>query len=463
VNRVTQLVNRTGRAIEAQKIAALRQSMQGAILAAGDQGYEQARQVWNAMIDRRPGLVARCAGPADVQAAVRFARDADVVTSIRGGGHNVAGNAVCDGGLMIDLSPMRGIHVDPVRRTARAEPGLTWKEFDQATLASGLATTGGTVSHTGIAGLTLGGGVGWLMARHGFTCDNVLSVDVVTADGRLLTADASQNEDLFWAVRGGGGNFGVVTSFEYQVHPMQPAIAGGMVLYRMADAGDVLRFYRDYSQNAPDDLTVFAGMLTTPDGQDVVAIVAAWFGHADEAPRHLDPLRRFGSPVADLIGQLSYAQLQTIFDAAVPFGLRRYWKSGYLPELSDDLLDRVIEHAAAKTSPYSLTLFFHMHGKVTEAAPDATAFAARATQWDFDIIPQWQASTEDARHIEWARALWKEVEPHTRGVYVNHLDSDDAGTRVRASYGANYQRLAAIKGKYDAGNLFRMNNNIVPS
>jgi FAD/FMN-containing dehydrogenase len=209
---VTQLVNRTGRAIEAQKIAALRQSMQGAILAAGDQGYEPARQVWNAMIDRRPGLIARCAGPADVQAAVRFARDADVVSSIRGGGHNVAGNAVCDGGLMIDLSPMRGIHVDPVRRTARAEPGLTWKEFDEATLASGLATTGGTVSHTGIAGLTLGGGVGWLMARHGFTVDNLLSVDIVTADGNLLTAHASQNEDLFWAVRGGGGNFGVVTS-----------------------------------------------------------------------------------------------------------------------------------------------------------------------------------------------------------------------------------------------------------
>jgi len=458
-----QLVNRSGRVIDGEKIAALRRTMQGAVLVAGDQGYEPARQVWNAMIDRRPGLIARCTAPADVQAAVRFASEQDVVLSIRGGGHNVAGNAVCDGGLMIDLSAMRGIQVDSVRRTACAEPGLTWKEFDRETLAVELATTGGTVSHTGIAGLTLGGGVGWQMARHGFTCDNVRSVQIVTADGRLLTADASRNEDLFWAVRGGGGNFGVVTSFEYQLYPMAPAIAGGMVLHPIAHAGNVLRFYREYSRNAPDDLTAFAGLLTTPDGHDMVAIIAAWFGHPDEAARHLDPVRKFGSPVADLIGQIPYAQLQTMFDAAVPFGLRRYWKSGYLPELSDDLLDTIVEQAAAKTSPYSLVLFFHIHGKATELAPDATAFGARTTQWDFDIIPQWQAPTEDARHIEWARTLWKAVEPHTKGVYANHLDSDDAGARVRAAYGRNYERLAAIKARYDPQNLFRMNNNIVPS
>jgi FAD/FMN-containing dehydrogenase len=364
---------------------------------------------------------------------------------------------------MIDLSPMRGIHVDPVRRTVRAEPGLTWKDLDHETLACGLATTGGTVSHTGIAGLTLGGGVGWLMARHGLTCDNLRSVNIVTADGRLLTASTSHNDDLFWAVRGGGGNFGVVTSFEYQAHPMEPAIAGGMMLYPMADARDVLRFYRDYSQSAPDDLTAFAGMLTTPDGHNVVAIIAAWFGHADEAAPHLDPLRTFGSPVADLIGQIPYPQLQTMFDAAAPFGIRRYWKSGYLPELPDDLLDVIVEHAGRKTSPYSLILFFHIHGKAARVAPDATAFGARTTQWDFDIIPQWQAATEDSQHIEWARGLWKEVEPYTRGVYANHLGSDDGGPRVRAAYGGNYERLAAIKGKYDPGNLFRMNNNIVPS
>jgi FAD/FMN-containing dehydrogenase len=458
-----QLVNRSGQVVDAQKIAALRQGMRGAVLAPGDQGYEAARQIWNAMIDRRPGLIARCVEPADVQAAVAFAGDCGLVLSIRGGGHNVAGKAVCDGGLMLDLSPMHGVRVDPVRRTVRAEPGLTWKDLDHETLAFGLATTGGTVSHTGIAGLTLGGGFGWAMARHGLTCDNLLSVDIVTADGRLLTASISHIEDLFWAVRGGGGNFGVVTSFEYQVHPMEPAFAGGMMLYPMADARDVLRFYRDYSQSAPDDLTAFAGLLTTPDGHNVAAIIAAWFGHPDEAARHLDPLRTFGSPVADLIGPISYPQLQTTFDAAAPFGIRRYWKSGYLPELPDDLLEVIVEHAATKTSPYSLILFFHIHGKATRVTPDATAFGARTTQWDFDIIPQWQAATQDRQHIEWARGLWKEVEPYTRGVYGNHLDSDDGGTRVRTAYGRNYERLAAIKGKYDPGNLFRMNNNIVPS
>jgi FAD/FMN-containing dehydrogenase len=415
------------------------------------------------MIDKRPAAIVRCRAVSDVIASVNFAREHKLVLSVRGGGHNVAGLALCDGGLTVDMSLMRGIRVDAEGRTVRAEPGVTWGELDRESLEFGLATTGGMVSTTGIAGLTLGGGLGWQMARHGLASDNLLSADVVTADGRLLHASPSQHEDLFWALRGGGGNFGIVTSFEYQLYPMVPTFAGGMVLYPMDQAREVLRFYRGYSHNAPDDLTAFAGLLTTPDGLDVVAIIAAWFGPPDQAAKHLDPLRKFGSPVADLIGQISYRDLQTMFDPACPAGLRRYWKSGYFPELPDDLLDLILEHAALKTSPYSLILILHMHGKASRAAGDMTAFGARAEQWDFDIIPQWQAADEDGRHIGWARTFWKEAERFTRGVYSNHLDTDDGATRVRAAYGQNYERLASIKRKYDPDNLFKVNHNIAPA
>jgi FAD/FMN-containing dehydrogenase len=455
----------TGREVvlDGGTIEAFGAELRGELLTTESAAYDTARALWNAMIDKRPALIARCRGAADVIRAVKFARLHGLLLSIRGGGHNVAGLALCDGGLMIDLSLMRAIRVDPVSRTARAEPGLTWKELDRESLAFGLATTGGTVSSTGIAGLTLGGGLGWQMARHGLTCDNLLSIDIVTIDGRLLTASSSQHEDLFWAVRGGGGNFGIATSFEYQLHPMESTIAGGMVLYPIEQAREVLRFYRRYSQDAPDDLTAFAGLLTTPDGQNVAAIIAAWFGPPEMAAQQLQPLRTFGTPLADLIGQIPYAQLQTMFDAAVPSGLRRYWKSGYLPDLTDDLIDTILTHAATKTSPYSLILLFHLHGKAARMPPDATAFGARATQWDLDIIPQWHAAVEDAQHIEWGRRFWTEVEPFTRGVYSNHLDGDDGATRLRAAYGQNYDRLAAIKRKYDPENFLRMNNNIGPA
>jgi FAD/FMN-containing dehydrogenase len=449
--------------LDAATTEAFAAGLRGELLTTDSADYDAARAVWNGMIDKRPALVARCRGAADVISAVNFARRHGLLLSVRGGGHNVAGLAVCDGGLMIDLSLMRAIRVDPVTRTARAEPGLTWKELDRETLAFGLATTGGTVSSTGIAGLTLGGGLGWQIGRHGLTCDNLLTIDMVTVDGRLLTASPSQHEDLFWAVRGGGGNFGIATSFEYQLHPMESTITGGMVLYPMEQAREVLRFYREYSQNAPDDLTAFAALLTTPDGLNVAAIIAAWFGDPDQAAQQLAPLRKFGIPLADLIGQISYGQLQTTFDAAVPPGLRRYWKSGYLQELPDDVIDVMLRHAAAKTSPYSLILLFHMHGQAARVAPDATAFGARATQWDFDIIPQWQAAVEDTQHLEWGRRFWKEVEPFTHGVYSNHLDGDDGATRLRAAYGRNYERLAAIKRKYDPDNFLRMNNNIRPT
>lgn len=449
-------------ALEESAVAAFKASLRGQLLAPDDEGYDAARMVWNAMIDKRPALIARCVGAADVIKAVNFARTRELLVSVRGGGHNVAGAAICDGGLMMDLSMMRGVRVDPVNRTARAEPGLTWKELDHETLAFGLATTGGTVSHTGIAGLTLGGGVGWQMAQHGLTCDNLLAVDIVTADGRLLTARETQFEDLFWAVRGGGGNFGVVTSFEYRLHPMEPVILGGMLLYPMEQAESALKFYRDYSRHAPDDLTAFAALLTLPDGVNVCAIIVGWFGPLDEGARRLEPLRNFGTPLADLTGAIHYSRLQTLFDDAAPFGLRRYWKSGYFPELSDELIGVILKHAVTRTSPYSAILFFHIHGEAARVKPGATAFNARRNQWDFDILAQWLDAGEDERHISWARSFWQEIEPGSEGVYMNHLDADDGDTRVRASYGQNYERLVSVKNKYDPGNLFRLNSNILP-
>jgi len=448
--------------LEESAVAAFKASLRGQLLTPADEGYDAARIVWNSMIDKRPALIARCAGAADVVKSVNFARMRELLVSVRGGGHNIAGAAICDGGLMIDLSLMRGVRVDPVNRAARAEPGLTWKELDHETLAFGLATTGGTVSHTGIAGLTLGGGMGWQMAQHGLTCDNLLAVDIVTADGRLLTASETQFEDLFWAVRGGGGNFGVVTSFEYRLSPMAPVILGGMMLYPMDQAKAALKFYRDYSRHAPDDLTAFAALLSLPDGVNVCAIIVGWFGPVDEGARRLEPLRNFGTPLADLTGEIPYSRLQTLFDDAAPFGLRRYWKSGYFPELSDELIEVMLKHAAIKTSPYTAILFFHIHGAAARVEPGATAFNARRNQWDFDILAQWLDGGDDARHIAWARGLWQEVEPFTKGVYTNHLDADDGATRVRAAYGANYERLVSVKTRYDPGNLFRLNSNIAP-
>lgn len=310
-------------------VEAFKATLKGEVLAAGDPGYEAARTVWNAMIDRRPALIARCRDAEDVVHAANFARTHDLLVAVRGGGHNVAGNAVCDAGLMIDLSPMKGIDIDPEQRTVRVEPGVLWGELDQATQAHGLATTGGTVSHTGVAGLTLGGGLGWLMATHGLACDNLISADVVLADGRRLSASSTENPDLFSAIRGGGGNFGIVTNFEFRLHPVGPTVLGGMVIYPMTQAREVLRFYRDITTDCRDELTVFAGLLTTPEGLPVVALMMGWFGALDQGEEALAPLRNFGAPLADLVAPIPYCQLQSMLDASVPFGWPRYWKSGY--------------------------------------------------------------------------------------------------------------------------------------
>ena len=448
--------------LEEAVVEEFRASLKGELLRPGDAGYDEARTVWNAMIDRHPALIARCVDVDDVAAAVNFARTHNLLVAVRGGGHNVAGKAVCEGGLMIDLSPMKGIHIDPENRTALVEPGVLWGELDQATQAYGLATTGGTVSHTGVPGLTLGGGLGWLMATHGLACDNLLSTQVVLADGQTLTASSTEHPDLFWAVRGGGGNFGIVTRFEFRLYPVGPTVLGGMILYPFEQAREILRFYRDVATNSPDELSVFAGLLSTPEGIPVVALLVGWFGPLDEGERHVEPIRKFGSPIADMVGPIPYCQLQSMLDDGVPFGIQRYWKSGYYEELSDELLDMIVDQASTKTSPMTTVILFHMHGVSARISPEETAFGLRRNQWDFDIVTQWLDPATASEHIKWTRAFWEAVEPLSAGVYVNHLDADDSSSRVRAAYGPNYERLAELKRQYDPNNFFQLNHNIVP-
>jgi FAD/FMN-containing dehydrogenase len=384
---------------------------------------------------------------------------------VRGGGHNAAGHATCDDGLIIDLSLMKGIRVDPATRTAQVQPGVTWAELDRETQAFGLATTGGTVSNTGIAGLTLGGGEGWLMGLHGLTADNLISADVVTAAGRFLRASAEENPDLLWGLRGGGGNFGIVTSFEFRLHPVGPMIVGGMVIHPLPKAKEVLRFYREFSGDLPDAAEAYAALLTTPDGVPVVALLLGYNGSIDEGQRILEPARRFGPPVADLVQPMPYSARQTLLDAGVAeHGVQRYWKSGYTRELSDDFIDAIVDGAAAFPNPMASIAFFNLHGAATRVAPDATAFALREDQWDANVIAQWVNPTDDELSIAWVRQLWAKLEPLTAGnTYINHIASDDRPEKIRASYGRNYEKLVALKNKYDPTNLFRLNPNVAPS
>ncbi|MFD3003607.1 FAD-binding oxidoreductase [Pontibacter toksunensis] len=448
--------------IENSAIETLKASLRGTLLQPGEVGYDQARTVWNGMIDKHPALIVKCAGPSDVIQAVNFAREHNLIVSVKGGGHSFAGKSVCDAGLMIDLSSMRSIWVDLSRRTARAEAGALLSDLDHETQAFGLATTGGTVSHTGIAGLTLGGGQGWLMNKYGLTVDNLLSVDIVLADGRMLTASKSENEDLFWAVRGGGGNFGVVTSFEYQLHPVGPQILGGMILYPMDKAMDVLRFYRTYSMETPEELSSAVGIITSPEGLPLIAVVVAWIGDMEEGEQHIKALREFDTPLADMIGPMPYTQMQKIFDAAVPHGMHRYTKMGYLPHLEDDLLEMIVRHSNQVTSPYSIVLLNCMKDAAAKVDPADTAFAHRGEQWHFDIVAQWTNPSEASKHISWARSFWQEAESFTNGTGINFLDADDGSDRVKLAFGANYERLAQLKQKYDPTNFFRLNNNVLP-
>jgi hypothetical protein len=449
-----------------EEIEALQADLRGGVLRPGEDGYDAGRRVWNGMIDRRPALIAGCAGPADVIRAVDFARNHEVLLAVRGGGHNVAGSGVCDGGLVIDLSRMKGIRVDPAARTVRAEGGVTWGELDAETQAFGLATTGGQVSTTGIAGLTLGGGYGNLARSFGLACDNLLSVDVVTAEGRLVTASAEEHPDLFWALRGGGGNFGAVTSFEFRLHEVGPTLTAGPLFYPLAAAGDVLRFYREFAAGAPDALTCIPALATSPEGDPLAALVPVYAGPLAEAEAALRPLRAFGSPVVDQVGPMPYQAVQTMFDPSFPPGRRNYWKSGFLRDWDDAAIDTLAEHFARATSPYTMVAAEHRGGAIGRVGPDETAVPHREFLYYLLILTGWDDPADDQINIRWTRELWAALQPFADdAVYVNALGdiADEGEARVRAAYGANYDRLVELKRQYDPTNLFRVNQNINPS
>jgi FAD/FMN-containing dehydrogenase len=453
----------TRTALHETDIDSLRQHLRGELVVPGEGKYEEARRVWNGNVDRRPALIVRCVGVADVQHAVNFARTFGLLVSVRGGGHSAPGYGTNDGGLVIDLSSMKGIRVDPDARTVQAQGGALWRDLDHETQAFGLATTGGTVSNTGIVGLTLGGGLGWLMGKHGLSVDNLISADVVTADGQFRRTSEKANPDLFWALRGGGGNFGVVTSLEYRLHPVTQVL-GGMVIYPLDQARDVLRFYRDFSAGLPDDAEAYAALLTAPEGMPVAALLLGYNGPIAEGEKVLAPARRFGKPVADVVGPMPYGARQRMLDEPnAVHGLQRYWRSAFTEQISDGLIDVMVEGASSFSSPMSALLFFNMHGAATRVSPTATAFAPRRAQWDFDAIGQWAEAGESPKHIAWVRALWSKLEPHLQGsAYVNHLAADDRPEKVRASFGENYSRLRTLKAVYDPKNLFRVNANIAP-
>jgi hypothetical protein len=445
----------------------LRASLQGPLLRLGEPGYDEARQIWNGMIDRRPAMIARCRGVADVIHAVNFARTHALLTSVRGGGHNVAGNAVCDGGLMIDLSLMRGVRVDPEARTARAEAGATWGEFDREAEAFGLATTGGQISTTGVAGLTLGGGWGHLARRYGLVSDNLISADIVTANGEFLTAGATRHADLFWGLRGGGGNFGVVTSLEYRLYPLGPVVAG-IIAYPLSMAKEALGLFRDLTVEAPDELASDVVLITMPDGTPVIGMVVCCNGPREMGERLFKPLRTFGPPLLDTIGPKPYTSAQKLVDDFYPKGLQNYWKSSFIGEISDAVIDTMVRFCANRPSPMCHGLIEHqLGGAVGRIGRDETAFNHRDAEYSFMAIGQCAEPGETAAAMRWAREFWEAMQPYaTGGVYVNYLggEADEGAERVKAAYGRDkYQRLAALKHKYDPANLFRLNQNIRPA
>ena len=441
----------------------LQSSLRGELLLPGNDRYDETRKVWNGLIDKRPALIARCVGVADVIAAVTFAREYNLLVSVRGGGHSVAGKAVCNGGLMIDLSRMRGVQADPGARTARVEGGALLGDLDRATQAFGLATTAGVVTHTGVAGLTLGGGVGRLAHKYGLACDNLLSVALVTAEGRVLRASATEHPDLFWGVRGGGGNFGIVTTFEFQLHPIGPRVLGGTVLYPLAKAKAALKCYYEYSQAAPDELSADAFLLTLPNGDQAFAIDVCYIGPLEQGERILQPLRQFGPPLADQIGPTAYLALQASGDAFFPTGLRYYYKSHFMKEISDEAIETLVSHFTTVPSPRSVVAFQQYGGAVSRVGQADTAFGHREAQYNFIPASVWTDPTESEQHLHWVREAWDLMRPFaTGGVYVNNL-AEEGEDQVRAAYGPHYERLVVLKNKYDPHNFFRLNANITPT
>ncbi len=455
-------IERTHAGLADSTVQELQKGLGGSLLRPADAAYDAARRVFNGMTDRRPEIIVRCAGAADAVRSVDFARTNQLPLAIRGGGHGVAGNAVCDGGLVIDFSGLRHVEVDVQRRTARAQPGVTWHDFDAKTQAHGLATTGGLVSTTGIAGFTLGGGFGWLVRKHGLACDNLIEADVVMAEGELVRASSSENPDLFWALRGGGGNFGVVTSFTFQLHPLRQ-IVGGLVAHPRGRAPEVLRFYREYVRSVPDELTSMAALAMSPDGVPIIALAACYAGPVNRAEEVIRPLREFGPPVLDHIGPIPYVALQTMFDPGAPAGMQNYWKSDFLQELSDGAIDTITAHAGRMASPMSQVHIHHLGGAMNRIGLGASAFSRRDANFLYNIIGLWPDPSENQRHISWARDFFTAMKPWgVGGAYINFM-GEESQDRVRAAYGPNYERLIALKSKYDPNNLFRLNQNIGPA
>lgn len=452
----------SGKRLSNTAITHLAKHFKGTVIRPGDADFDQARRVWNGMIDKTPALIARCAGVDDIKAAVEFARAHELLVAVRGGGHSVAGHGTCDDGLVIDLSLMQKVQVDPVARLAVAQPGLTWGGLDRATQAHGLAVTGGIVSATGVAGLTLGGGLGWLMRKHGLTADNLLSADLVTARGEFLHASAEQNAELFWGLQRGGGNFGIVTEFRFRLHPVGPIVLAGWVLYPQERAPEALRFYRDFAATAPNELTTIVILRRLPRlstlppflrGMPVIGIAVCYAGVIETGERVVQPLRAFGPPLVDGIGLKPYIAHQAMFDAGQPPGRHNYWKTAYLSELSDTAIDAIVDGARRMTSPLSVLAVYQLGGA---ARLGDAAFCVNAAA-------TWTEPTESPQHISWTREFWAAIEPcSATGAYVNFL-GEEGQERTRSAYRESYDRLIALKNTYDPDNFFRLNQNIEPT
>ncbi len=452
------------RTLACTTLETLRRALHGTLVVPGGVDYERARRVWNGAINKFPACIVRCVDLNDVVHAVLFAHEQQLLVAVRGGGHSIAGHSVCDGGIVIDLSGMKGIQVDPLRQKVQAQAGLTLGEFVHGTQVFGLATTTGTVAGTGLAGLTLGGGLGWFMGKYGLTIDNLLSVEMVAADGQVLEVSTTQHPDLFWAVRGGGGNFGIVTSFEFRLHLVGLVLAG-KVVFPITRAREVLRFYREYTAQAPAELTAYVSLLTTPAGLPAIAINLCYCGSLDEGERLVEPIRRLGTPLVDLIRPQSYLKLISQADAGAPNGRHYYERARTLKGLTDGAIEMIAEHGARQTSPDSIILIQHVHGAACRVDPTETAFALREESYVVSVLAGCEMDEGDQgeQHRAWVHTVWEGLQPFAyRGVYCNFL-GEEGTERVRAAYGVNYERLVALKNNYDPTNFFRLNQNIKPT
>lgn len=454
-------------------VAEFRGRLRGQLIVEGDAAYDEARSVWNGMIDRRPALIARCLGAADVVAGVNFARERKLRLSVKGGGHNISGLAVCDGGLTLDMSPMRGVFVDKTARVARAQAGCLLGDVDRETQLHGLAAVLGFVSNTGIAGLTLGGGFGYLTRKHGWTSDNVVAMEMVTADGRVVHASEKKNKDLFWGLRGGGGNFGVITGFDYKLYPLGPEIYAGAMAWRVEEAPGVLALYREVMAKASPDLTLAVVLRNAPPapwlpadvhGNPIVIVLACHAGTPEAGERELAAFKTIGAPVGDILMRRTYVSQQSLLDATQPKGRRYYWKSEYLPGISGEICDKAVEHAKTAVSPHSAVILFGIAGAIRNLPEDHSAVGNRNAGAVLNIAAAWDAASDDDKNISWARTAWEDMKRFsTGGTYVNFLTEEERDERIRAAYGRNYAQLVEIKTDWDPGNLFRVNKNVAPA